>query len=324
MSKQTEALCSVLGYEPKDFELMVPVRSQSLGHGSMLRMRWLEFDSPRLHFASRCERERTRVCFRWNRVVRPVVVALVRFQTDKDCMRRVSLLTLSGMLGLVACSSEPIAPPAPLNFIVVSAGGFKACGVAQGGAAYCWGGNPYGELGNGTTTSSTTPVAVSGGHTFTAISAGSGQACGVTSSGAAYCWGYNSYGGLGNGTTTMSTTPVAVSGGLTFTAVSTGGAQTCGVTASGAAYCWGFGGYGGLGNGDTTSSATPVAVSGGLTFAAVSAGAGGSNCLDAPGGGPVFGGGKPCRPRGGTRATVAAAPPGDGPCAACAEARSPA
>src|SRR5437867_2648555 len=94
--------------------------------------RWLECDSPRLHFASRCDRERTRAYSRWNRVVRPVVVALVRFQTDKDRMRRVSPLTLSGMLVLVACSSEPIGPPAPLNFIVVSAGGFKACGVAQG------------------------------------------------------------------------------------------------------------------------------------------------------------------------------------------------
>src|SRR3989442_1186475 len=228
----------------------------------MLRMRWLEFDSPRLHFASRCERERTRVCFRWNRVVRPVVVALVRFQTDKDCMRRVSLLTLSGMLGLVACSSEPIAPPAPLNFIVVSAGGFKACGVAQGGAAYCWGGNPYGELGNGTTTSSTTPVAVSGGHTFTAISAGSGQACGVTSSGAedcggsngggAYGWGANTGRELGTGSATCSTTPVAVSGGLTFAAVSAGDGHTCGVTPSGAGYCWGHNFDGVLGSGDTT------------------------------------------------------------------------
>jgi len=166
-----------------------------------------------------------------------------------------------------------ITVPIAAGHLRLSAGYFYACGVATGGAAYCWGENFFGELGNGSTTNSTTPVAVSGGHSFTTVSAGFAQACGVTTSGAAYCWGDDSLGALGNGSTTNSAAPVAVSGGLSFATVSAGAFFACGVTTGGAAYCWGDDRLGTLGNGSTTTySATPVAVSGGLSFATVSAG----------------------------------------------------
>jgi alpha-tubulin suppressor-like RCC1 family protein len=87
---------------------------------------------------------------------------------------------------------------------------YFAWGLTTSGAAYCWGQNADGELGNGSTINSLTPVAVSGGLTFATVTAGGNQTCGVTTSGAAYCWGHNANGQLGNGTFTDSTTPVAV------------------------------------------------------------------------------------------------------------------
>jgi len=173
----------------------------------------------------------------------------------------------------VPCSSSPIAVSGGPFFAAVSAGDdLHTCGVTPVGAAYCWGGNTYGQLGKGDTTGSTTPVLVSGGLSFSAVSAGSGHTCGLTAAGAGYCWGQNANGELGNGNTTNSPIPVAVSGGLTFAAVSAGGDHTCGLTAGGAAYCWGNNAYGELGDGTTANTPTPIAVSGGFTFAALSAG----------------------------------------------------
>ena len=146
-----------------------------------------------------------------------------------------------------------------------------ACGLSTSGAAYCWGDNYFGQLGNGSTTHSAVPVAVIGGLTFTTVTASGSHTCGLTTTGAAYCWGYNAYGQLGNGSTTHSPVPVPVVGGLTFMTVIVGGINTCAVTTTGAAYCWGHNGHGQLGNSSTTHSAVPVAVIGGLTFTTVTA-----------------------------------------------------
>ena len=176
--------------------------------------------------------------------------------------------------GTTTSALIPVPVSGGLTFLAVSTGGEHTCGATAGGAAaYCWGHNSYGQLGDGTTTDAATPVPVSGGLSFSAVSAGAGHACGITTStGAAYCWGLNSTGQLGNGSTTDASAPVPVSGGLTFVTVSAGDFHTCGVTSSGLAYCWGHNGFGQLGNGSTTDASAPVLVSGGLTFAAASAG----------------------------------------------------
>ena len=158
-----------------------------------------------------------------------------------------------------------------ISFAQVSAGFDYSCAVTTDGAAYCWGWNANGRIGDGTTTDRLRPMAVVGGLTLAQVSAGD-HTCGVTTGGAAYCWGGNASGQLGNGTTTGSTSPALVSGGLTFAQVSAGAGHTCGVTTGGAAYCWGSN-SGGLGDGTTTNRLSPVAVVGGLTFAQVSAGA---------------------------------------------------
>jgi len=43
----------------------------------------------------------------------------------------------------------------------ISAGAYHTVGITTSGAAYAWGYNVYGQLGDGTTTNRTTPVLVS-------------------------------------------------------------------------------------------------------------------------------------------------------------------
>jgi len=178
--------------------------------------------------------------------------------------------------GNLSNSPVPVAVTGNLTFTALSAGaGGQACGLASGGAAYCWGYNGSGQLGTSVTAFSSTPLPVSGGLSFTSISAGeNGTTCGIATGGTAYCWGYNGHGEIGNGSLLNSYAPAAVSGGLVFSGVSAGYSSTCGVATGGAAWCWGANPYGELGNGSTTNSATPVRVGGGLTFSAVSAGDG--------------------------------------------------
>ena len=78
-----------------------------------------------------------------------------------------------GGRGTFTSSSTPVAVSGGFTFAALSAGGAGStvgphtCGVTPGGAAYCWGYNGYGQLGDGTSgTNRLTPVAVSGGLTF--------------------------------------------------------------------------------------------------------------------------------------------------------------
>jgi hypothetical protein len=155
----------------------------------------------------------------------------------------------------------------------ISVAQFSMCAVTKTGAAYCWGDNTYGQLGNNSRTNSLVPVAVSGLSSGVAsISSETGEGdngintghtCAISTAGAAYCWGDNFAGQLGNNSTASSLIPVAVSGlSRSAASISVGGGSSCAVTTAGAAYCWGAGGNWQLGDNSQFGSLVPVAVIG--------------------------------------------------------------
>ena len=191
----------------------------------------------------------------------------------------------NGTITPYAGSTVPVAVAGGLTLQSVSVRR-HVCAVATSGAAWCWGLNEKGQIGDGTIENQGHPTAVQRGLRFAQVSAGWDLTCGVTTDGAAYCWGLNTSGQLGIGTAHGSAAPIAVVGGLTFLTVSTGLDFTCGITTGHKAYCWGDNYAGELGDSTITGpetcyagawiacSTTPVAVAGELTFTMVSAGLG--------------------------------------------------
>jgi alpha-tubulin suppressor-like RCC1 family protein len=160
-----------------------------------------------------------------------------------------------GSGGSTASQLSPVPVIGGLTFAALSTGVQHSCAITAAGAAYCWGLNSSGQLGNGTTSASssaTPPGAVTGGLTFAKIAAGLAHTCALTPAGVAYCWGNNFDGGLGNGTVTNRTSPVAVAGGLTFAGITSGASHTCAWTQAGTAYCWGDNAEGQIGDGTST------------------------------------------------------------------------
>lgn len=136
------------------------------------------------------------------------------------------------------------------------------CAVASDGTARCWGYNPNGQIGDGTTTGSRLPVTVAGLTGVVAIGPGGFHTCALRSDGTVGCWGYGFDGQLGNGSTANSLTPVTVTGLTDVVAIDSGAAHTCALRADGTVRCWGHNYYGSLGNGSNTKSTSPVTVTG--------------------------------------------------------------
>jgi alpha-tubulin suppressor-like RCC1 family protein len=75
------------------------------------------------------------------------------------------------------------------------------CALTSRGAAYCWGGNRYGQLGTGDYVNSNEIGArpVAGGIEFSMISINEDISCGLSSRGQIWCWGDSAAGNLTDG-----------------------------------------------------------------------------------------------------------------------------
>ena len=96
--------------------------------------------------------------------------------------------------------------------ISIEAGVNHVCAITAMDSMKCWGQNSFGQLGDGSSsTSSSVPAMVTNpGVGVMAISAGESHTCAMLTSGDVKCWGFNAWGEVGDGTYAPRKTPVAV------------------------------------------------------------------------------------------------------------------
>ena len=95
-------------------------------------------------------------------------------------------------------------------FTSIGTGTTHACGITADFAAWCWGENSSGRLGDGTGTDRRVPTLVIGGGLYASIDPGDLHTCARTTAGSAICWGNNSVGQLGDGSQTGRGNPAGV------------------------------------------------------------------------------------------------------------------
>ena len=141
--------------------------------------------------------------------------------------------------------AQPRLPVLGLTDAVSVDGGLDHyCALRATGEAVCWGGNSYGQIGNGTTTPAPAPVPVAG-HRFAQIAAGGSQSCGRDLGGAVWCWGFR----LGIPARLVPTEITHLDGrSMDAVELDTGGDHVCVVATDDRIYCEGTNTQSQLGN----------------------------------------------------------------------------
>lgn len=126
------------------------------------------------------------------------------------------------------------------------------CLVTTTGNIKCWGGNDFGQLGDGTvSTFKNTPVTVANISTAKQSAIGYNHACAILQNGSVSCWGDNNNGQLGDGTQTTRLQATPVTGlAAKVTQLALSYQSTCALLETGNVQCWGSNSHGELGLAD--------------------------------------------------------------------------
>lgn len=177
------------------------------------------------------------------------------------------LLNPLGLLALGALVALAVTPVP-----TVAAARSTAAALTVSGVPWTWGGNGFGQLGDGTTTNRLTAAPVTGLDDVVDLHGGREHVIALRSDGTVWVWGSNREGQLGLGTTTNRPLPTRVPSLADVVAVETGHNYSMALRADGTVWTWGLNSDGQLGDGTTTLRRSPVQVVGLTDAVAIAAG----------------------------------------------------
>jgi alpha-tubulin suppressor-like RCC1 family protein len=134
--------------------------------------------------------------------------------------------------------------------------------ATQTGELWCWGGNGWGQVSDGTTTDVVTPHKVTA-VTGVRLASNTNPTCAVGGNGTGYCWGYGADGQMGDGTSELhNPTPTELPGLADIRSIVDYSGGLCAIANGGGLFCWGRNFFGQLGSGDTVDRYFPTHVPG--------------------------------------------------------------
>lgn len=155
---------------------------------------------------------------------------------------------------------EPSQVPGLTEVRAVAAGNSHSIALKKDGTVWSWGGNSFGQLGDGSSRNSSIPQQVPGLKGITAIAAGGSHSMALRKDGSIWAWGDNRLGQLGSGGAALSLKPVMIVGIGRVKSIAAGGYHSIALRRDGTVWTWGYNAYGELGNSAVSSQGSPVPV----------------------------------------------------------------
>lgn len=173
--------------------------------------------------------------------------------------------------------SQPATPSVPTP-PMVAAGDTFSMALKGDGSLWMWGGNNYGQLGDGSTPVNDQytrePANFIQGQDWMMVRAGGFHSLALKADGSLWAWGLNAFGQLGDGTSFSRLEPVRIGQDPPWRAVDAGIFHCLGIRADGSLWAWGLNSAGQLGDGSRIQRSKPVRIGTALDWDKIVAGFG--------------------------------------------------